>query len=87
MKYWMFQCKEVSKKVSESLDTPLPVGQRVQVWIHLLMCKYCMRLYRQLRMLRRYCKLEEMPETDLDIKLSPQAKKRIKDALQRCQDR
>ena len=84
MNHWMFRCKDVSQKVSMAMDMPLPLHQRVAIRIHLMMCRYCARFYRQLQMLR---KLSTHPHSDLpqvgptEI-LSEDAKRRIKDLLQ-----
>ena len=34
MKHWMFRCKDVSQKVSQSMDDPLPYYQRMAIRIH-----------------------------------------------------
>ncbi len=46
MKHWMFSCEEVTRMVSESMDRDLPRYQRIGIWIHLLICKFCSR-YKQ----------------------------------------
>ena len=53
MDYWLFNCKEISRLVSESMDRTLPIFQRIGIRIHLLMCRYCARYEKQLRFLRR----------------------------------
>lgn len=87
MKSWMLQCKEVSEKVSAHMDTPLPFKEWLKVHIHLLMCKYCLRFYRQLRRIRRYCEMDEISETDSDIPLSTHAKERMKEVLRQYKDK
>ncbi|MFW2367295.1 MAG: zf-HC2 domain-containing protein [Desulforhopalus sp.] len=52
MKTWMFNCREVSKLVSESLDRELSFTQKMGVRFHLLMCSYCARFADQLRKIR-----------------------------------
>jgi hypothetical protein len=83
MKHWMFSCKDISQKVSLSLDVQLPFHHRTAVRVHLLMCRYCARFRRQLIMLRRLSR-----HTDYDLhaiqaleNLSPEAKERIKTNL------
>ncbi len=45
----MRNCKEVSKIIaSDELEGSGP-GKRLSVWLHLLMCKYCRRYFRQIR--------------------------------------
>ena len=48
----MLSCKDVSHAVSESLDVKLPWRERLGVKTHLLMCKACQRMARQLELLR-----------------------------------
>lgn len=83
MKLWMFRCREVSQKASQSMDMTLPLGQRMAIRIHLVFCRYCLRFYRQLRLLRTLSRMDtpdpsaaEAPET-----LSEETKLRIKEKL------
>lgn len=59
----MLSCKNVSLKVSESLDRKLSMRERLEVNMHLLMCSYCRRVVRQMELLRgvarRYLSAEE----------------------------
>lgn len=48
----MLSCKEVCYIVSESLDGKLPWHKLLKVRIHLLMCKACQRMVRQMELLR-----------------------------------
>jgi hypothetical protein len=79
----MFNCKEVSRKVSLSLDTSLPLHQRVMIRMHLLMCRYCNRLREQLLILRKAVRLEKIPEDtgDQPEGLSGATRERIKKAV------
>ena len=83
MKPWMLPCKEVSEKLSAHMDTPLPFTDWLKVRTHLFLCKYCLRFYRQLQLMRKYCKNNEIPKTDSKIALSSQAKARMKTILSR----
>jgi hypothetical protein len=58
----MFNCKEVSRKVSLSMDTSLSLHHRLMIRMHLLMCKYCNRLRQQLLILRKAVRLESIPD-------------------------
>lgn len=87
MKRWMLPCKEVSEKLSIHMDTPLPLTDWLKVRMHLLLCKYCLRFYRQLQLLRKYCKINEIPKTDPDIALSSRTKARMKMTLRHWTDR
>ena len=48
----MLSCKDVTQFLSESMDTSLPIGKRVGMRLHLLMCKFCARYERQLLLIR-----------------------------------
>ncbi len=81
----IFNCREISKLVSESMDRELPLRQRMQVRIHLMMCRLCVRFARQVRLLR--WAVHEHPErlapdaTAPEAKLSDDARERIKASL------
>lgn len=83
MSHWMFNCKEVSRRLSESMDHNLPLYQRMLIWMHLLMCKYCARFRRQIVMLRELCRNHRLYENFLDptVVLPPDARERIRQAL------
>ena len=48
----MLTCKEVTELASKQQDTPLPFKQRMQLKIHLMMCKFCNRYLKQLNFLK-----------------------------------
>lgn len=48
----MLSCKEVSYLLSEAQDRPLGVVERMQLELHLAMCKGCTHLRRQMDFLR-----------------------------------
>lgn len=81
----MLSCKEVSHLVSESLDRKLPFWQRMQVRMHLLMCRFCSRFRKQTLFLRdaarHYLMAVEETETAASTGLSPEARDRIKKSL------
>jgi hypothetical protein len=83
MKHWMFSCKDVSKKVSASMDRTLPFYQRMFIRIHLMMCKYCSRFRRQLMILRKMSRIEIIFPKDVDqsMVLSMEARERLKKSL------
>ena len=83
MKHWMFRCKDVSHKVSQSMDAALPFHQRMAIWMHLLMCRYCYRFRSQLMTLRKLSRMTVHDPVDVlsNETLSPQARERIKGKL------
>ncbi len=85
MKHWMFSCKEVTQMVSESMDRDLPRYQRIGIWIHLMMCKFCSRYRQQLMSLRKVLRSQALHDENNEphAKLSPEARERIKKSLHR----
>ncbi len=82
----MMSCKEISRLVSESFDRELSWRQRANVRLHLLMCSMCSRFRRQMRFLREASRiLASGGADDLTdrVRLSSQARERIKLALAR----
>ena len=53
MSHWMFNCKDVSQRVSESMDRSLPLHHRMMIKIHLMMCSLCSRYENQLELMRK----------------------------------
>ena len=85
MNHWMFRCHDVSQKVSQAMDASLPLGHRLAIRFHLMMCRYCARFRRQLVMLRamgRHIDAGAPPDDSTPASLSPEAKARIKKSLQ-----
>ncbi len=83
MSHWMFNCKDVSMMVSESMDRKLPLHRRLLITAHLLMCKYCNRFKKQLLILRSATGLNDFDEEDLGRphSLSKDTRDRIKQAM------
>ena len=44
----MITCKQASQFISNSLDRPLTLRERLTLKLHLLLCKYCKRFNQQL---------------------------------------
>jgi len=53
MKMWMFNCKDVSRLVSESMDRDLSFTKKMGVRFHLMMCRHCARFQDQLARIRK----------------------------------
>ncbi|MBI2194139.1 MAG: zf-HC2 domain-containing protein [Planctomycetes bacterium] len=71
------------------MDRRLPFLQRIEVRIHLMMCKVCARYRRQVLLLReafrRYAARVEETELPSAAALPPDARDRIKRALNESQ--
>jgi hypothetical protein len=69
------------------MDRPLPLGQRVSVRMHVLICKWCMRYKQQLIFIRHA--LRQNPDRLMGQEppdgLSPEARERLKQVLRRQQ--
>lgn len=83
MSHWMFNCKEVSRRISESMDHDISLYQRMLIRMHVLMCRYCARFRRQVLFLRALCRSRRLDESALDtsVNLPPDARERIRQAL------
>ena len=81
----MLSCKDVTRLISESMDHSLPLGKRVGVRLHLLVCKFCSRYERQLLLIRetvrRLAATERCVRAPPGEPLSEEAKERIRKAL------
>jgi hypothetical protein len=81
----MFSCKEVTQLISESMDISLPIGKRIGMRLHLLICKFCSRYERQLLLIRetvrRIAAMEDAYGSPIGEHLSEEAKERIRKSL------
>ena len=77
-------CKEVTRLFSESLDRKLSFREGIAVRFHFLICKWCTRYAKQLRLIRDIlCSHFEKVGADIPDTLSSEAKERIRHALHR----
>jgi hypothetical protein len=75
-------CRQATRRQSEALDRPLAPSERLGLRLHLLLCKWCRRYGRQLKVLRSAARQCDDLETHEGLpRLSPEARDRIKDAL------
>ncbi len=80
----MLTCREVTRLVSESMDSSLPWRKRIGIRLHFMMCISCTRYHRQLLLIRELIRnylSEEESATDVRDKLSPESRQRMKQAL------
>jgi hypothetical protein len=81
----MLRCREISELVSQSMERDLPLRRRLEVRMHLMMCRMCAGFARQMRLLRRAAR--ENPdrlgpdESSPEARLSEEARERIKATL------
>ena len=83
MNHWMFNCKEVTQIVSESLDRKLPPYQRMGIRFHLFMCRFCWRFRKQLLILRKAVRFQDKYIEDVKhpLTLNTKTRERIKRSL------
>ncbi len=85
----MLSCADATRRVSESLDHPLPLRTRIGLRLHLMMCSACWRFSKQIRGLERLLRgprkgSEAADSTEEDPqRLSPSKREAIKRALRR----
>jgi hypothetical protein len=73
----MFDCRNMSRLLSEGLDRRLRWWERLLLLVHLLGCPPCRRFRRGVLRLHR-----ELPSAPCEARLSPQARQRIARALE-----
>ena len=84
MGHWIFDCSDISRLVSDSMDRRLPLYQRFGIRFHMMMCRYCARYRKQLFFLRKAIQFhsataaDEKPYTNL----SDESRNRINRAIQ-----
>jgi hypothetical protein len=75
-------CKDMTRLLSEAMDRPLPLGIRLKMRLHFLICKWCERYKNQLLFLRQALRRNphELQSEDpaSSTSLSPEAKDRLK---------
>lgn len=83
MRHWIFSCKEVSQRISESMDRGLPLHHRMFIRIHIMMCKYCYRFRKQLFFIRELGRFSQSlgEAAGSAPTLSDEAREKIKNSL------
>ncbi len=77
----MLKCHDVTELVSKGLDTKLGGWARLQVSLHVFICKNCQRYQKQLNVLQgTFYRIEKVSE---HIVLSSDAKQRISKILEK----
>lgn len=81
----MITCAEAMKLIEEKQDAELPLGSRIRLRMHLMMCKICPNFDHQLQQLRRImrtCVAKLAESADLP-ELPEAARTRIRAAVAR----
>lgn len=74
-------CREASRLVSESLDHPLSLRQRIEMRSHMLVCSACRAYRRQLVVIDLLMQGRAAALADQGGGLSPAARDRVQQAL------
>ncbi|MDC9729497.1 MAG: zf-HC2 domain-containing protein [Methyloprofundus sp.] len=75
----MRHCKQIVDLVSQGMESKLPWSIRMEVKMHLLMCKNCYRYAKQLKFMQS--ELKTIENNIADTALTETAKKRIQQSL------
>ena len=74
----MLSCREVSRLASERMDRELTWREKSAFYMHLMMCRLCLRYARQIALLRRATNNLRRRKSTLDDEALPeQARERI----------
>ncbi|MDX8126847.1 zf-HC2 domain-containing protein [Methylomonas sp. OY6] len=49
----MRNCREITELVSKGLDTPLGIGERLSIKLHVMMCSRCRNFQSQTQFIRK----------------------------------
>lgn len=76
-------CKTVSPLFSNELDRKLSISEKIRVRLHLFTCGACLNYVSNLKFMREVFRSQEenLENENSGIRLSPEAKKRIKQKL------
>jgi hypothetical protein len=78
------ECKEIVKIITASMDEKLSWREWIVMKIHLLSCDPCINFLKQIKFIRTALEQSEgkLSEQDSSIKLSDDARTRLKEALE-----
>lgn len=84
MSHWMFNCREVTRLISDAMDRKVPFHRRMGIRLHLLMCRFCARYLKQVKIIRDLMHLEmaDLEDSHLPGSLPPQTRDRIQHLIQ-----
>lgn len=77
-------CRDVTQILSRSMDEPIGLREKLVLRIHFLYCHWCMSYGKQLEAIRQLAqKMADPEETEFasELRLSPEARRRIQNKL------
>lgn len=82
----MLNCKDMTKLISDSLERKISVRQRMELWLHIMMCGMCRRFRSNIIELRKRVSVSKGLLDQADIAsaaLPPATKARLEEAVKR----
>ena len=88
VRFWLLRrlpaCKQTVEIISQSMERPLTLRERLLLKLHLWVCMWCLWYMEHLQLMRDAVRLQEN-ETDVDVstttRLSDEARERIRRSL------
>jgi hypothetical protein len=82
MPRWLISCRDYAELVSNGMDQPLDVWERLALRLHGWICPPCARVKAQLEALRAACRWKPLePVLEGDCRLPDESRQRILAAL------
>lgn len=87
VRYWLLRnlpaCQQTVARISESMDRPLPLRDRIKIKLHLWICVWCQWYLEHLHLIRDTSRAQaaKAPEVMSNATLSNEARERIRRRL------
>jgi len=89
IRYWLLRrlpaCRQTVEKISESMERPLTMRERIQIKLHLWICAWCQWYVEHLHIIREAARAKATESSDFTSlsgpALSAEARERIKQKL------
>ena len=89
IRFWLLRrlptCKETVAVISQSLERPLSLSERVRLKLHLWVCAWCLWYMEHLQIMRETLRARAAADPELDFPSAPgltaEARERIKQKL------
>lgn len=82
----MLNCKDMTKLISDSMERKISVRQRMELWLHIMMCGMCRRFRSNIIELRKRVRGSKSLLDQADITpapLPPATKARLEEVIKR----
>jgi hypothetical protein len=89
VRFWLLRrlpaCKQTVEIISQSMERPLTLRERVLLKLHLWVCMWCLWYMEHLQLMRDALRVQETENDDRDVstttRLSDEARERIRRSL------